>query len=134
MKGGEGGLLEVCDAAEWDEQLAASSASGRPLVVDFGGKFCKPCKAIKPYVEELSKEFVRSQFIYMDVDDCSEVALDRYGVVALPTFKIFKWGKEVASVTGLSDQALKDKLREVVSAHQPQLDKEARQVENSKTK
>ena len=27
------------------------------LIADFGAKFCVPCKKIKPYVEELSKEF-----------------------------------------------------------------------------
>ena len=33
--------------------------------------------------------------MYVDAEDLSEVALDRYGVVALPTFKVFKWGEEV---------------------------------------
>ena len=49
-------------------------------------------------VAQLAKEFPRSQFIYMDVEASSEVASDRYKVIALPTFKVFKWGKEAASL------------------------------------
>jgi thioredoxin 1 len=119
--GGKGGLVEIDDPGEWDKQLEESSSTGFPLVVDFGGKFCKPCKAIKPFVEELSMEFKRCRFIYMDVDDCSEVALDRYGVVALPTFKVFKWGKEAASLTGVPEAELKDQLRKLVSTYSPVL-------------
>lgn len=118
-KGGDGGMYEIEDASQWEEELQKSAESGMPLVVDFGGKFCKPCKAIKPFVVELSKEFLRCRFVYIDVDAVSEVALDKYAVVALPTFKVFKWGKEAATLTGVSGEELKKKLREMVSAHQP---------------
>ena len=92
------------------------------LFVDFGGKFCKPCKAIKPFVEDLAKEFIHCRFLYIDVDELSEVALDRYGVVSLPTFKVFKWGKEVSTLTGVEGDELKEKLRAMASRHAPVLD------------
>lgn len=97
-------------------------SSRAQLFVDFGGKFCKPCKAIKPFVEDLAKEFIHCRFLYIDVDELSEVALDRYGVVSLPTFKVFKWGKEVSTLTGVEGDELKEKLRAMASRHAPVLD------------
>ena len=79
-------------------------------------------QAIKPFVVELSKEFTRCKFLYVDVDELSEVALDRYGVVALPTFKVFKWGKECATLTGVEGDELKQKLRDLCIKHSPLLD------------
>ena len=51
------------------------------------------------------------KFLYVDVDELSEVALDKYGVVALPTFKVFKWGEECSTLMGVEGDELKTKLR-----------------------
>ena len=120
-KGSGGGVEDVTEEEDWDKHLKMTEEIGMPLVVDFGGKFCKPCKAIKPFVEELSNEFKMCKFLYVDVDELSEVALDRYGVVALPTFKVFKWGKECATLTGVDGNELKQKLRDLCTKHSPQL-------------
>ena len=127
-KGSGGGMEDVAEEEDWDEHLKMSSEIGMPLVVDFGGKFCKPCKAIKPFVTELSNEFTSCKFLYVDVDDLSEVALDRYGVVALPTFKVFKWGKECSTLTGVEGDELKEKLRAMCTKHAPQLDADGKPV------
>ena len=61
----------------------------------------------------LSTSLCEGQFVYVDADKVSEVALDRYKVIALPTFKVFKWGEEVESVTGLEGDKLKERLRKL---------------------
>jgi thiol-disulfide isomerase/thioredoxin len=121
-RGSGGGLEDVTEEEDWDRHLKMTEELGMPLVVDFGGKFCKPCKAIKPFVVDLSNEFTLCKFLYVDVDELSEVALDRYGVVALPTFKVFKWGKECATLTGVDGDELKQKLRDLCTKHSPLLD------------
>ena len=127
-KGSGGGMEEVTEEDDWDAHLKRSEEIGMPLVVDFGGKFCKPCKAIKPFVEELSNEFTSCKFLYVDVDELSEVALDRYGVVALPTFKVFKWGKECSTLTGVEGDELKERLKALCTKHSPQLDADGKPI------
>merc|ERR1740117_714508 len=119
--GTKGGVSDVDDEERWDELLAETKEIGMPLIADFGGKFCAPCKKIKPFVDELAAEFTKCRFVYVDAEDLSEVALDRYGVVALPTFKVFKWGEEVDSITGLEGEALKTALQELAAKHTPTL-------------
>ena len=40
-------------------------------------------------------------------------------MVALPTFKVFKWGEEVETVTGLDGDKLKAKLRQLCTGGKP---------------
>ena len=43
-KGSGGGMEDVTEEEDWDKHLKMTEEIGMPLVVDFGGKFCKPCK------------------------------------------------------------------------------------------
>lgn len=45
----------------------------------------------------------------MDVDNNEEVA-EKYGISAMPTFKFFKGGEEVAEVVGASEAKIRDTI------------------------
>lgn len=83
---------------EFDEIINGLPAD-RLLVVDFHATWCGPCKAIAPFVDRLADKYPDVEFVKIDVDQVKELA-KRYKVSAMPTFKLFKGGKEVAQVGG----------------------------------
>jgi thioredoxin 1 len=72
-----------------------------PLLICSGG----PCKFIAPKFEELANEETAVTFAKVDVDEASEVAEDQK-IHAMPTFKLYKDGTQVAELMGADLQGL----------------------------
>lgn len=88
--------------------------SERPYVVYFSAKWCGPCHAMKPIVEELSVE-MEEQVVFgkADVDYMPSIA-SGYGIRSIPTFLLFKNGKAVVQAVG---GATKSHLKELIEKH-----------------
>ncbi len=69
------------------------------VVVDFWADWCGPCKMMAPVFEELSKELPKIKFAKLNVDDQGELAQE-FGVMSIPTFIVFKDGKEIGRIIG----------------------------------
>ena len=73
--------------------------SQKPVLVDFWATWCGPCMRQAPIVEELAAEGYSVGKV--DVDQQPDLA-GQYGVMSIPTLIVFKGGKEVHRVVGLT--------------------------------
>lgn len=82
--------------------------SEKPVLVDFWATWCGPCMRQGPIVEELAQE----GYAVGKVDVDTEQALaQKYGIMSIPTMLIFKDGKEVNRIVGLTP---KDRLKSLM--------------------
>jgi len=70
-------------------------------LVDFGAPWCAPCRAQKPIIEQLSKQFDgKAQIVEVNVDENRDLAM-HLDIMSIPTLILFIEGKEVQRFVGL---------------------------------
>ncbi|HVQ44095.1 MAG TPA: thioredoxin [Candidatus Saccharimonadia bacterium] len=85
----------------------------RPVLVDLWAPWCGPCIAMEPAIKELAAEFEgKVDVAKLNVDDNPAIA-QSLDVMSIPTLMLFKGGKPVERIVGLT---AKDKLAGVMSA------------------
>jgi thioredoxin 1 len=73
-------------------------------VVDFWAPWCGPCKVLGPVIEEIAEELQNKvKVVKLNVDN-HEATSDQYAVRSIPTIIIFKDGKEVERMVGVSSK------------------------------
>ncbi len=102
-------VIEVNDATFEAEVLAADL----PVLVEFGARWCPPCKALAPIVARVAVERAGAvKVVMVDADESPESA-KRCGVRGVPTLVVFHKGQRTAQHVGLT-------TREKVMALLPQ--------------
>jgi len=83
-----------------DDAFAAEVLeSERPVLVDFTAAWCPPCRVMKPVLTELAAERDDLRVVQLDVDEHQRTAAE-YGVLSMPTFILFRDGREVQRLVG----------------------------------
>lgn len=88
-------------AAEfWNlKKFHAALSSGEPFLVDFFATWCGPCRQMAPVFEEFAVLHDDIHVAKVDVDAEPSVA-EACDVRSVPTFILFRDGKECARVSG----------------------------------
>lgn len=79
------------------------------VLLDFWANWCGPCRMMGPVVDEIAQS--RSDVLVgkVNVDEEGELA-QRFNVLSIPTFIVFKQGKEVSRVMGSRPRASLEEL------------------------
>lgn len=75
--------------------------SDLPVLVDFWGTYCMPCKKMLPILEQAALQYDgKVKFVKIEVDNNRETAV-RHKIQAVPTFILFKAGEAISSRMGM---------------------------------
>ncbi len=82
------------------EVLKAST----PVLVDFWGEWCPPCRALSPILDELADEYDgRVKIAKVNIDTQQALATE-YGIRAVPTMLLFHQGQVADQMIGLKSK------------------------------
>ena len=89
-------MIDTSDAS-FDADVLRSPT---PVLVEFTAPWCRPCKAIEPFLTDLEREHEgRVRVVQLDIE--TDMATPgRYGVLSLPTVMIFSGGVVVETIDG----------------------------------
>lgn len=90
-------MLHLTDDSFQKEVLEEKNLA---VLVDFTAVWCAPCQMMTPIIEELAKEYSgKIKVVKIDVDQAPKTA-QKYGIMSVPTFIIFKKGEVVKQFVG----------------------------------
>lgn len=79
--------------------------SANIVLIDFGAEWCPPCRKMAPVIDEIQSE-LKDKFKLVKVDGgVNTTVMQQQNVAALPTFIIYKNGKEVWRKQGLVEKS-----------------------------
>jgi len=88
-----------------------------PVLIDFWGPRCQPCLALKPFVDELEKEFTGKLKVTQINAEQSRMLCAKLRVMSLPTFLLYEKGSEVKRLSGqlLSGKEIKEAVTAILN-------------------
>ncbi|CAM3405077.1 thioredoxin family protein [Marinicrinis lubricantis] len=89
-----------------DHNFQMELRSSGTTLVEFGAKWCPPCKVLLPILDELADQYgEHAAILKLDCDE-SPLTADQFGVMSLPTVIVFHHGEPVEKLVGLRPKSL----------------------------
>ncbi|KAF8855242.1 thioredoxin-like protein [Acephala macrosclerotiorum] len=104
--------VSIGSSAQFSKLLTTSTI----VVADFYADWCGPCKAVAPTYESLATKHSkpnRITFTKINVDNQQAIS-QQYGVRAMPTFMIFKFGSVINTIRGADVRGLTTAIESTV--------------------
>jgi thioredoxin 1 len=103
-------VIKTTSQATFEQDVVKND---RPVLVDLWAPWCGPCIAMEPAMKELAAQFDgRVDVAKLNVDENPDLA-QSLDVMSIPTMLLFKGGKPVSRIVGLT---AKDKVAGVMTA------------------
>lgn len=78
--------------------------SDKPVLLDFWASWCGPCRMQGPIIDQLATSHSNVVFGKVNVDEEPDLASE-YGITSIPTLIIFRDGRLIDQVTGVTSKA-----------------------------
>lgn len=78
--------------------------SDKPVLLDFWASWCGPCRMQGPIIDQLATSHSNVVFGKVNVDEEPDLASE-YGITSIPTLIIFRDGRVIDQVTGVTSKA-----------------------------
>ena len=78
--------------------------SEKPVLIDFWGEGCGPCKMLAPVIEEVAEEVKDAKVGKVNVYEQQELA-NEYNILSIPTLIVFKNGEVTAQEIGVQKKS-----------------------------
>ncbi|HRW21156.1 MAG TPA: thioredoxin [Bacteroidales bacterium] len=86
----------------------------KPVIIDFYAKWCGPCKATTPILEELAKEREDINIYKIDVDEERELS-GMFGIRSIPTFLFIPLkSKPQAAMGAMTKENFNQAIKEIL--------------------
>lgn len=91
-------------AEDQDFRNAVLLSNKQLIIVDFWAPWCKPCQAMQPAWDSISRRFTTLiDIVKVNVDDAQDIAKSS-NVTSVPTLLFYRNGKVVAHAIGFKDE------------------------------
>lgn len=81
-----------------------------PVLVDFWASWCPPCKMVEPVLEALAEAYQGRVLVAKLHVDRNPQTRDKYQILGVPTFAVFRDGELVARRTGAQSRGQLERL------------------------
>lgn len=104
-------IHEINTKKEFDELINDAINANVLIVCDFHADWCPPCLQMAPILHKWALNDYKTSvvFVKIDVDTNSDIS-NMFSIGVLPTFILFKQGKEVCRLVGGNPTSLKKEI------------------------
>ena len=93
--------VKVLNKDNFNEEVLSAKGT---VLVDFWASWCGPCRMQGPIIDQLAASHSNVVFGKVNVDEEPDLASE-YGITSIPTLIIFRDGRVIDQVTGVTSKA-----------------------------